>query len=190
MRTGGATTEQAVDQARSARDENRQRVAQLTADLETARLGARPDQIAAAEANVRALEAALAKAEWNLSQKHQSAPKAGLVFDTLYREGEWVAAGHPVVALLPPQNIKLRVYVPEERAGALHVGDAVQVFVDGVGGASEGKVSYISPQAEYTPPVIYSRENRKKFVFLVEARFEPAVAAQLHPGQPVDVEFK
>jgi HlyD family secretion protein len=187
--TPGSTTEQELDRARSIRDQNRQHFAQLEAELETARLGARPDQLAAAEANVQALEAALAKAEWNLSQKRQSAPQAGIVFDTLYREGEWIAAGRPVVSLLSPENVKLRVFVPEPWLGGIHVGDNLQVFVDGMNGAITGRVSFISPRAEFTPPVIYSRENRNKFVFLIEAVFDPALAAQLHPGQPVDVEF-
>jgi HlyD family secretion protein len=189
FQASGATTEEELDRARSLRDQNQQRLTQLQAELETARLGSRPDQIAAAEANVRALEAAVAKADWDLSQKRQAAPQSGVVFDTLYREGEWVAAGHPVVSLLPPANVKLRVFVPEPWLGALHVGDSVQVFADGAQGPVTGKVSFISPRAEYTPPVIYSRENRRKFVYRVEAVFEPAVAARLHPGQPVDVEF-
>jgi HlyD family secretion protein len=150
---------------------------------------ARSDQVAAAEANVRALEAALAEAQWNLSQKSQAAPQAGLVFDTLYREGEWVAAGRPVVSLLPPENIKVRVFVPETRIGTVRVGAAVRVTVDGVGEPLAGRVSFISPQAEYTPPVIYSRESRAKLVFMIEVVFEPATAATLHPGQPVDVQF-
>jgi HlyD family secretion protein len=65
----------------------------------------------------------------------------------------------------------------------------VQVFADGAREAVAGKVSFISPRAEYTPPVIYSRENRSKFVFMVEALFEAGVAERLHPGQPVDVRF-
>jgi HlyD family secretion protein len=189
LRTAGAATEQDVDRAHSARDQDRERVVGLKADLETARLGARPDQVAAAEANVKALEAALTKAEWDLAQKRQSAPQAGAVFDTLYRDGEWVAAGRPVVALLPPQNIKLRVFVPEARLGSLHLGDPLQVFVDGVNESIAAKVSFISPRAEYTPPVLYSRESRSKLVFLVEAIFELGPAARLHPGQPVDVQF-
>jgi HlyD family secretion protein len=112
-----------------------------------------------------------------------------VVFDTLYREGEWIAAGRPVVVLLPPQNVKLRVFVPQARLGSLHVGDPVRIFVDGAKDAVTGKVSFISPRAEYTPPVIYSRDERSKFVFLVEATFENAAAALLHPGQPVDVQF-
>jgi len=186
----GATTEQDLDRARSSRDETKQRVAETEAELQTARLGSRADQIAAAEANVRAQEAALDKAEWNLSQKRQRAPQAGLVFDTLYRAGEWVAAGRPVVALLPPPNIKVRAFVPEPRIGSLRLGDRVQVTVDGAGRPFAGKISFISPRAEFTPPVIYSRESRSKLVFLVEAVFEPDTAANLHPGQPVDVYFR
>ncbi len=185
----GAAPAQELDRARSARDQDQQRVSQLGADLATAKLGSRIDQITAAEANVGALEAALAKADWDLGQKRQNAPGAGLVFDTFYRPGEWVAAGRPVVAILPPGNIKVRAFVPETRMGSIHPGDRVQVAVDGVGEPFPGRVSFISPQAEYTPPVIYSRESRGKLVFMIEAVFDPDVAVQLHPGQPVDVRF-
>jgi HlyD family secretion protein len=152
----GVSAAQELDRARSARDQDQQRLTQ---------------------------------ANWNFSQKFQRAPRAGLVFDTLYREGEWVAANRPVISLLPPQNVKLRAFVPQDRIGAIHAGDPVRVFVDGAAGPVAGKVSFVSPRAEYTPPVIYSRESRDKLVFLVEAVFEPAVAVKLHPGQPVDVEF-
>jgi HlyD family secretion protein len=132
----------------------------------------------------------VAQAEWNFNQKRQSAPLAGLVYDTLFRQGEWVAAGKPVVVLLPPQNIKVRAFVPETQVGSIHYGDTTRVTVDGVADPFIGKVSYISPHAEYTPPVIYSRESRSKLVFMIESVFEPEVSAKLHPGQPVDVEFK
>jgi HlyD family secretion protein len=145
--------------------------------------------VAAAEAEVHAREAALAKAEWALAQKRQAAPKAGFVFDTLYREGEWVAAGRPVVVLLPPDHIKVRSFVSETRVGTIKLGDPVQVSVDGVEGTIQAKVSYISPRAEYTPPVIYSQENREKLVFMIEMLFDQDAARNLHPGQPVDVRF-
>jgi HlyD family secretion protein len=132
----------------------------------------------------------LTQTDWSFLQKRQAAPQTGLVYDTLYREGEWVAAGKPVVALLPPQNIKVRAFVPETRIGLIHYGDEIRVAVDGVSDHFIGKVSYISPRAEYTPPVIYSRETRDKLVFMVEAVFDPATAAKLHPGQPVDVQFE
>ncbi len=185
----GAAVEMEVDRARAMQNQNQQRVAQLKADLHTALLGARADQIAAAEAEVHAREAALAKAEWALAQKRQAAPKAGFVFDTLYREGEWVGAGRPVIILLPPDHIKVRTFVSETKVGGIKLGDVVRITVDGVQGAIQGKVSYISPRAEYTPPVIYSQEARKKLVFLVEARFDQDAARDLHPGQPVDVRF-
>jgi len=132
----------------------------------------------------------LTQTDWSFLQKRQSAPQAGLVYDTLYRQGEWVAAGKPVVALLPPQNIKVRAFVPETRVGSIHYGDQVRVAVDGVRDPFIGKVSYISPHAEYTPPVIYSKESRDKLVFMVEAVFDPKVSVNLHPGQPVDVQFE
>ena len=185
----GAAVELEVDRARAARDQDRQRVAQLQADLDTALLGSRTDQVIAAEAEVRAREAALARAEWELGQKRQQAPKSGLVFDTLYREGEWVPAGRPVVVLLPPENIKVRAFVSETRLGTIHAGDDAHIALDGVPRRFTGKVSYISPRAEYTPPVIYSQESRDKLVFMVEVVFDPPTAAELNPGQPVDVQF-
>ncbi|HEY8506536.1 MAG TPA: HlyD family efflux transporter periplasmic adaptor subunit, partial [Gemmataceae bacterium] len=186
--TGAATVEE-LDRARSGRNQDAARVLQLEAELKTARLGARQDQIEAAEAEVRAREAALARAEWNLAQKRQAAPQAGLVFDTLYREGEWVSAGRPVVALLPPANVKVRAFVPEARVATVQVGDPVRVTADGLPEPFTGTVSFISPRAEFTPPVIYSRESRGKLVFMTEIVFDPETAARLHPGQPVDVEF-
>ncbi len=180
-----AVSRQAVDEARAARDRDQAHVAELQAELETARLGARADEIEAAEAEVTAARAQLAQAEWRLDELSQAAPKAGLVFDTLYRPGEWVAAGAPVVSLLPPENVKVRFFVPEPRLGAIAVGDVVQVRCDACAPDLSATISYISPDAEYTPPVIYSREMRAKLVYLVEAR--PRQPTALRPGQPVDV---
>jgi HlyD family secretion protein len=185
----GGTSATDRDRARGARDRELERVAELTADLKTAHLGSREDQIAAAEAEVRSHEAALARAEWDLAQKRQSAVQAGLVYDTLYREGEWVAAGKPVVALLPPPNLKVRAFVPQALVSTLRPGDPVRVFVDGVAAPFPGKLSFISPQVEYTPPVIFSRESREKLVFMVELRFDDVTSVGLNPGQPVDVAF-
>ena len=174
------------DQALAARDRDRGRVAELTEQVRIANLPARTDEIAAANAEVKAASDALAQAQWRIDQKSQTAPAAGLVADTLYRPGEWVAAGAPVVSLLPPGNVKIRFYVPETTLGALRIGDAVGVRCDGCGNEIAAKVRFISPQAEYTPPVIYSRENRAKLVYLVEARPDAPNPA-LHPGLPVEV---
>jgi len=185
----GSISQQAYDRALSARDQDRQHVAQLEADLQTANLGSRIDQIEAADANVRAQEATLAKAEWDLSQKSQFAPQAGVVFDTLYRQGDWVAAGRPAVALLPPRNIKVRAFVPEPMLGSIHLGESVKVKVDGLPEPVTGRASFISPKVEFTPPVIYSQETRAKLVFMIEVIFDPKIAEKLHAGQPVDVQF-
>ena len=83
----------------------------------------------------------------------------------------------------------MRAFVPEREIGRLHAGDQAKVFVDGVGPAFIGKLRFIFPQSEYTPPVIYSQDSRDKLVYMVEIDFDPADAAKLHPGQPVDVEF-
>jgi HlyD family secretion protein len=147
----------------------------------------RSGELAAAQAEVGAAQAALEQATWRLGQKTRNAPQAGLIYDTFFVEGEWVPAGRPVVSLLPPGNIKLRFYVPETVVGGLRVGQAVKVSCDGCGAPLAAAVSYVSPAAEFTPPIIYSRETRAKLVFLVEARPEAKDATRLKPGQPVDV---
>jgi len=182
-----AVSREKYDQDRSNRDQALQRVTELAADLKTAELGERVDQITAAEEEVKARQAAFAQAQWDLSQKHQDAPRSGLVFDTLYRRGEWVQAGHPVIELLPPENIKVRAFISEKRIGSVHVGDRVRVVIDGISAPFAGIISFISPNAEYTPPVIYSQEDRDKLVFMIEIVFAPEIAAKMHPGQPVDV---
>jgi HlyD family secretion protein len=182
-----STAQEEWERANTAVKQDRQRVTQLEADLRTAQLGARPDQIAAAEASTHAAEAALARVEWDLAQKRQSAPQGGVVFDTLFRPGEWVPAGRPIVSLLPPANVKVRAFVPQTQIGTVRLDQAVRVSVDGVDDRLLGRVSFISPQAEFTPPVIYSRENRAKLVFKIEIVFDPNVGERLHPGQPVDV---
>ena len=173
------------EEASAGYERDQARVAELQAELETAQLGARADEIEAAEAEVAAARAQLAQAEWRLGELSQAAPKAGLVVDTLYRPGEWVAAGAPVVSLLPSDNVKVRVFVPEPRLGAIEVGDEVQVRCDACAPDLAAEISVIAPEAEYTPPVIYSREMRAKLVYLVEAR--PRQPDALRPGQPVDV---
>ena len=149
--------------------------------------GTRPDEIRAAEAEVAAARESLRQADWRLRQKSVAASVAGTVTDTLFVRGEWVPAGAPVVVVLPPGNVKIRFFVPEPRLGALKVGQKVAIACDACGPGLEASVAYISPQAEFTPPVIYSKDNRAKMVFMVEARPAAGQSARLHPGQPVDV---
>lgn len=179
-----------LDQAKAQRDADQARVDQLVADLETAKLGGREDAIHAAQAVVESQQAALDKARWAFDQKQQFAPANAFVQDTLYRQGEWVAAGNPVVVLLPPTSIKVRFFVPQAMLPQIKTGETVQVSFDGGKHAHSATINYISTQNEFTPPVIYNRENRAKLVYMIEAKFPPADAAELRPGQPVDVEVK
>lgn len=187
LAASGFISKDALDQFRSAVARERARVAEYEAQLQTARLTARQDEIRAAEFDVAAARAALAQADWRLAQKSVAAPQDALVHDTLYVQGEWVPAGSPVVSLLPPQNIKVRFFVPERDLGRIRVGDKVLISCDGCPQTVTAPITYVSPQAEYTPPVIYSTETRAKLVFLVEARPAAAEATLLKPGQPVDV---
>jgi HlyD family secretion protein len=180
-----AVSREDVEAAYAEHERDQARVAELRADLETARLGARADEIQAAEAEVTAARARLAQADWRLDELSQVAPQAGVVVDTLYRSGEWVTAGAPVVSLLPPENVKVRFFVPEPSLGRVAIGDRVQIACDACAPDLTALISYIAPEAEYTPPVIYRREMRAKLVYLIEAR--PSQPAALRPGQPVDV---
>jgi HlyD family secretion protein len=175
------------DRVRLNHEANTKLVAETGAQLETARLGGRADLIAAAEADAAAAQAALDRAGWSVAQKSRTAPVAALVYDTLFREGEFVAAGQPVVALLPAENIKVRFFVPEADFAALKAGASLKVTLTGRTTPLDARISYLSPKPEFTPPVLYNRENRSKLVFMVEAVFDPAAARDLHPGQPVDV---
>jgi HlyD family secretion protein len=109
------------------------------------------------------------------------------VLDTYYRTGEWAAPGQPVVSILPAENIKVRFFVPEARLGALRTGQAVAVRCDGCPQPVPATIRFISPTAEYTPPVLFSEKNRHRLVYLMEAWPQRKDAARLHPGQPVDV---
>jgi len=184
----GYTLQPRVDEARSAYERDQAGVKQAQAQLAQALLPlGRDEERKGAERDVEAAKASLAQAAWRLEQKSLAAPVTGLVQDTFFVEGEWVPAGRPVASLLPPGNVKVRFYVPETVLGSLSTGRPVQITCDGCPGPFNATVSYISSQAEYTPPVLYSKEQRAKLMYLLEARLSPADGAKLRPGQPVDV---
>jgi HlyD family secretion protein len=179
-----------VDDSRANRSIKAARVRELSEQLQVARLPAREEQIRAQDAQVAAARAVSSQLAWRLEQKQVAAAQAALVVDTLYREGEWVPSGSPVVRLLPPKNVKVRFFVPETVAGGLKTGREVVLRCDGCGADIPATVSFIADGPEYTPPVIYSNETRAKLVFMVEARPSVENAARLHPGQPVSVTLK
>jgi HlyD family secretion protein len=185
-RVGGIPKGQ-LDDSRAAADAANAQVRELTHEVQVARLPGRSQQLLAQSAQVDAAQAAVAQAQWKLDQKRVAAPAKGRVYDTLYRVGEWVQAGSPVVQMLPPQNVKVRFFVPETVVGSLAPGRALTVHCDGCASDVHAKITYVSSSAEYTPPVIYSNESRAKLVFMVEAHPSVDDAPRLHPGQPVSV---
>ncbi|WP_296447147.1 HlyD family secretion protein [Rhodoferax sp. UBA5149] len=175
------------DELRAAQLQSSARLEELSAQLRVAQLPARVDERAAAAADTDAARQSVRQSAWREAQKSRTAPVAGLVTDTFFRVGEAVQAGQPVLALLPPGNVKARFFVPEGAVGKLQMGAAVNIVCDGCAALIPAKISFISNRAEYTPPVIYSNVQRAKLVFMVEARPSPADGARLKPGQPVDV---
>lgn len=178
-----------LDQARSRRDADHALAAALEAEIQTARLGAREDEIRAAEEDIATAEAAVRRSRWGVDQKTQVAPVDGRVDDTLFEAGEFVPAGTPVVSLLPAGNLKVRFFVPQAELPRAQPGAKVEVQVDGLAAPVPGTVRWVSSRAEFTPPVIFSRETRQKLVFRVEATFDGADNPSLRPGQPVDVRW-
>jgi HlyD family secretion protein len=176
-----------LDEAQATLAQAQARVRELTSMVEVARLPARADERAAADAQVEAARQALRQSVWREQQKEQAAPADAQVADTFFRPGEFVAAGQPVVALLPPGNLKARFYVPEAQLSTVALGQDVLLQCDGCGAPIAARVTHIATRPEYTPPVIYSNSQRSKLVFMAEALPAPADATRLRPGQPLEV---
>lgn len=188
LQPSGAMAMAELDAARRNLEQLSARKAELQATLGLARqsIGRDPERLGA-QADVATARAVLAQAEWRLAQRSVAATTAAAVHDSFYVAGEWVPAGRPVLSLLPPENVKLRFFVPEPIVGSLKLGQLMNFQCDGCGAPMVASISHVSTQAEYTPPILYNRESRAKLVFMVEARPTPTDAARLHPGQPVDV---
>ena len=183
----GFVSQSRLDDARSTLAQAEAQVAELTASRRVARLPARDDERAAADAQAQAASEALRQNRWRIAQTDLRAPADARVADTYYRAGEFVAAGQPVLSLLPDTTIKARFFVPETEVGAIAAGQAVTLQCDGCGAPIAARITRIATQAEYTPPVIYSNEQRARLVFMVEAYPAPRDATRLRPGQPLDV---
>lgn len=174
-----------LDSARTARDSAAAQVRAIARQRDAGTLGARPDAVRAAEFQVQQARDALAEAQAQLDRTGPVAPKAARVEEVYFQDGEWAAANQPVVSLIPDDRVRLRFFVPERQLSSYRIGQTVTFTCDGCARGLKATIDYISPRAEFTPPVIYSRESRDRMVFLIEAR--PASPRTLNPGQPVDV---
>jgi HlyD family secretion protein len=138
---------------------------------------------AARENEAQDAQAALARTQ--LNDRSVRAPAAGRVERVFRRPGEYVQPGAPVLALLPPANFKLRFFAPQALLSRFPLGREIAVACDGCPRGLTARVSFTATEPQFTPPVIYSLNERQKLVFLVEAR--PNQPATLRPGQPLDI---
>lgn len=181
----GAATATQADDAETAAVVARARVAEAEASLSVARLPARPQEIAAAEAAVAGATAARDRADWALGKRRLTAPTDGTIYDVIRTEGELAGPSTPVLSMLPDGAVKLRLYVPQDAISRITQGSTLTVNCDGCAPGLSASVTYVADAPEFTPPVIYSLQSRQKLVYLIEAR--PEDAPGLKPGQIVDV---
>ncbi|MER8464742.1 HlyD family efflux transporter periplasmic adaptor subunit [Mesorhizobium sp. M1396] len=184
----GAGTQADFDTASATLETANAQVGQATANLAVGGLPARPETIKAADNQVKQAQATLEQARWRLSKRVLAAPSPGRVNDVIRNPGDTAGPTAPVISILPDGAVKLSVYIPESAFSSVKVGTLLGVHCDGCGPDVKARVSYVSPDPEFTPPVIYSLENRQKLVYLVEARPE-GDAGPLQPGQIVDVDL-
>ena len=177
----------ALDTAQATYDQNRAAIDEVNKQIEVGRMGSREMQVAAAEKAVDTAQANLVTAQTRLDRRTLAAPAAGSVETVYFRPGELVPVGRPVLSVLPPDLIKMRFFVPEPDLARFRLGSRVTVHCDGCAGSVPATVSYIATESEYTPPVIYSLDERSKLVFLLEAK--PDDPLKLRPGQPITVEL-
>ncbi|MEX3011789.1 HlyD family secretion protein [Hoeflea sp. TYP-13] len=174
-----------LDQAAATLDQAAATVAQQRAQLKVARLPARSAQLDEARQSVKSSELAVDNARIDLSDRSLSAPASGYVQQTYFLPGEYVSAGMPVVSILPPGEVKFQFYVGEPDRADMTIGQQVLIGCDNCKEPIKARITYISSSAEYTPPVIYSLEERSKLVFMAEAL--PDGPTTLLPGQPIEV---
>jgi HlyD family secretion protein len=146
-------------------------------------------QLAQADAHVTSQQAALAHAQWATKQKILTAPFDAMVFDVYYQKGEYALANQPILSLLAPKNIKVIFYVNEKALATLKHDGPIRVRSDISSESFTGNISFISPCAEYTPPIIYSNETNEKLLYQIEAELTPNAMYHMHPGQPVIVTY-
>lgn len=181
----GITSQANYDTAETSLELANAKVAELEANLTVAQLPARSDTIAAARAAVEQARAAQENARWRLGKRTVQSPVDGTVFDIIRNPGEIAGPQAPIVSVLPDGATKLRLYVPEPVLAEIAVGTELSVHCDGCDPGMHATIYYIADEPEFTPPVIYSLDNRQKLVYLVEALPEETARA-LKPGQIVD----
>lgn len=170
-----------TDRANLARAEAQ--IEQLQAQLRVAELPARDAQRLAAEASLDMAIAQAAIAKSNLDDRTIEAPVAGIVDRVYFDAGEVAATGAPILSIFPPDRLKAIFFIPEPERAGVRIGDRLSVTCDGCDDGMTARITYMASDPQYTPPIIYSRDERARLVFRAEALLEHADG--LLPGQPV-----
>ncbi|EDY82949.1 hypothetical protein VDG1235_2572 [Verrucomicrobiia bacterium DG1235] len=176
-----------LDRARSSYEQWREKERLQAARLRLGDEGARAFQIKALESDLEQARRGMETAEWHLEQMRQAAPTDVYVQDILYEEGEWVPATRPVALLRPRDALKARFFLSSEQLSEVVLDQEVSISIAGIEEFIPAIVERISDSPEFTPPVIFSREQSEKLVFMVEARLPAEWARRLHPGQPIEI---
>lgn len=177
-----------LDAARELMNQALARKMQYEANLALAETGARSDQIAAQAASNEALLASANIAQWSVAQKKIYAPRDGFIFDVYYRQGEFVNASTPVASLLARENIYLEFFVPLRDLHDMNLGKQITYQYLNRDERFHAVIVYVSPIAEYTPPLVYSNENFDKLVFRIKARVLDE--NEVFPGEPVSINIE
>ena len=181
----GIVAQSRRDQDQTALNVAEARVAQLTAQLKVIELPARDAQQQQAEANLAAARASADAARIALVERDVTAPAAGQIEKLFYNAGEVDSAGGPLLSLRTDGALKVKFYLPEAGRSAYPVGSMFRVSCDGCPDGITAILSYLAADPQFTPPVIYSRDERQRLSFLAEAEITDA---DLPPGQPVTLE--
>lgn len=189
LKADGFATQAQVDAINAQYDMAEASVTALMEEIRSARLPVgRSGQQAAAIAAIDAAEAVKDAAEFRRSERAVYASVSGRIEEVFFKPGEYVGPGTPVLSVLPDNGLKVRFFVPEAELASLKVGAEVTISADGIVRPFKAKISFIAHEAEFTPPVIYSRTERTNLVFMVEA--DVSETNGLHPGLPVEVDWQ
>jgi HlyD family secretion protein len=175
------------DNVTAAYESTRQQVEAAKADYNEAIQGARTNKLLSQKAIVDSKQATVDRLKWLLLQKEFYAPVNAFVFDNFYEQGEFIPSGKPILALVTANQVRVTFFLPEKYLSQIQLGSPVQFNCDSCEKLTTANISYISPRAEYTPPVIYSKDTREKLVYLIEAKMPDAIALSFHSGQPITV---
>lgn len=176
-----------LDSATTTYQTAHEKLKEIEAHLAEAKLGGRENAIAAQKALVASNTATVEQATWALAQKTVYSPSEALVFDTLHEPGEFIPTGNTVAVLLPRYTLKIIFFVPQVMLSRIRIGEKINFSCDGCDATYNAHINFISPDPEYTPPVIFSKETRNKLVYRIEAKIATSALNKINIGQPVDV---